>query len=122
MIWRTRKARMRVPASISLPFKSINVLLLRSRPQDWWSSRALWSRSIKGKLLFIQSTTLVIAYLIKYKGMSFLHALRFVKSKRPQVCPNLGFELQLKAYEKTHHTTGNQMLFTIKKKERKELP
>jgi hypothetical protein len=32
------------------------------------------------------------------KGMSFLEALRLLKSKRPQVCPNLGFELQLKSY------------------------
>lgn len=30
--------------------------------------------------------------------MSFLEALKFTKSKRPEVCPNLGFELQLKKY------------------------
>jgi hypothetical protein len=30
--------------------------------------------------------------------MGFMQALKFLKSKRPQVCPNLGFELQLKAY------------------------
>jgi protein-tyrosine phosphatase len=42
----------------------------------------------------------VIAYLIKYRYMSFLAALKLLKSRRPQVCPNLGFELQLKAYER----------------------
>lgn len=45
-----------------------------------------------------QSPTLVIAYLIKYKHMTFHDALKLLKSKRPQVCPNLGFELQLKSY------------------------
>jgi hypothetical protein len=30
--------------------------------------------------------------------MTFLEALKYTKSKRPEVCPNLGFELQLKKY------------------------
>lgn len=30
--------------------------------------------------------------------MTFLEALRFTKSARPEICPNLGFELQLKKY------------------------
>jgi hypothetical protein len=54
--------------------------------------------------------------------MTFLQALKFLKSKRPQICPNLGFELQLKAYEKTHHSTGNIFVLTRKKQEKKELP
>jgi hypothetical protein len=32
--------------------------------------------------------------------MSFKEALRHCKTRRPQICPNLGFELQLKAYGK----------------------
>ena len=32
--------------------------------------------------------------------MSFKEALKYCKDKRPQICPNLGFELQLKEYEK----------------------
>lgn len=31
--------------------------------------------------------------------MNFKDALKHCKAKRPQVCPNLGFELQLKNYE-----------------------
>jgi len=42
----------------------------------------------------------VIAYLIRYQRMTFKEALRYAKNKRPQICPNLGFELQLKDYEK----------------------
>jgi hypothetical protein len=45
-----------------------------------------------------QSSTLVIAYLIKKQKMNFINALKLVKSKRYQICPNLGFELQLKSY------------------------
>lgn len=64
----------------------------------------------------------MIAYLIKFKGMGFLQALKFLKTKRPQVCPNLGFELQLKSYEKVHHNSGNIFVLTSKKREKKELP
>lgn len=53
--------------------------------------------------------------------MGFLQALKFLKSKRPQVCPNLGFEMQLKAFEKSH-SIGNTFIFAQKKKEKKELP
>jgi serine/threonine/tyrosine-interacting protein len=67
----------------------------------------------------MQSSTLVIAYLIKFKSMTFLNALKLCKSKRPHVCPNLGFELQLKAYEKMLQTS---LLVEQKKKLSKELP
>lgn len=33
------------------------------------------------------------------KKMSFHQGLNFVRKKRSVVCPNLGFELQLKKYE-----------------------
>jgi hypothetical protein len=54
--------------------------------------------------------------------MTFLHALKLLKSKRPQVCPNLGFELQLKAYEKNHSTPSQTFMLNPKKKEREQLP
>lgn len=62
----------------------------------------------------------MIAYLIKYKNMTFLDALRFLKSKRPQVCPNLGFELQLKIYEKNQTEVANIFLLTHKKKSKNQ--
>ena len=48
----------------------------------------------------MQSATLVIAYIMKKKKMSFREAIRIVRKKRKNVCPNLGFERQLKEYEK----------------------
>jgi protein-tyrosine phosphatase len=48
----------------------------------------------------LKSPSLVIAYLIRYHQLSFKGALQLCKEKRPSICPNLGFELQLKAYEK----------------------
>lgn len=36
--------------------------------------------------------------------MDFISALKLTKTKRPVVCPNLGFELQLKSYEKLLNT------------------
>ena len=47
----------------------------------------------------MKSATIVIAYFMKFRGMSFMTALKFVKGKRKEVCPNLGFERQLKKYE-----------------------
>jgi protein-tyrosine phosphatase len=47
----------------------------------------------------MQSSTLVIAYLMKKKGIGFKEAIAFVRQARPNVCPNLGFERQLKDYE-----------------------
>jgi hypothetical protein len=54
--------------------------------------------------------------------MGFLEALNFLKAKRPGVCPNLGFELQLKAYEKSHASAARTFILLTKKKARKELP
>ena len=47
-----------------------------------------------------RSTSCVIAYMIKYMGYSTLGALDFIKKKRPQVMPNIGFLQQLTNYEK----------------------
>lgn len=48
-----------------------------------------------------RSTTLTIAYLIKYHGMSYPDALMFVKTRRLQTEPNDIFKLQLQEFAKT---------------------
>ena len=47
----------------------------------------------------IQSATLVIAYYMKKYQQAFAPAIKHVRSCRPNICPNLGFELQLKHYQ-----------------------
>ena len=47
-----------------------------------------------------RSATIVIAYLMWIQKMKFNDALYFVKSKRPIVYPNDGFQKQLKIFEK----------------------
>lgn len=42
---------------------------------------------------------MIIAYLMKKKCWGFKEAISFVRQARPNVCPNLGFERQLKEYE-----------------------
>ena len=48
-----------------------------------------------------RSSSCVIAYLMKEKGMSLYEALNFTKSKRFIVEPNFGFMRQLQEYEKS---------------------
>ena len=45
-----------------------------------------------------RSATVVCAYLIATTSMTSKEAIDFVISKRPIVCPNLGFRLQLETY------------------------
>jgi protein-tyrosine phosphatase len=47
-----------------------------------------------------RSPTIVIAYLMNKRNLSFDDALGYVSSKRPCICPNLGFILALKEYDK----------------------
>lgn len=47
-----------------------------------------------------RSTSLVLAYLMKYKNMSLKNAYDFVASRRPCIRPNPGFWRQLLDYEK----------------------
>ena len=47
-----------------------------------------------------RSATIVIAYLMWTKKWKFEEAFIYVKSKRPIVCPNDGFQQQLKMFEK----------------------
>lgn len=51
-----------------------------------------------------QSAAFVIAYLIKFHRMSFLSALKFVRKRRKEICPNLNFEYQLKKYDLKIHS------------------
>ena len=47
-----------------------------------------------------RSTSIIIAYLMKYKKMNFNKSFELIKEKRGKIQPNSGFILQLKAYEK----------------------
>jgi len=46
-----------------------------------------------------RSGSMVIAYLMKYRKMSYDAALKFVKRKRSKVCPNEAFEKQLRKFK-----------------------
>ena len=56
-------------------------------------------RSFQSIFFLIQSATLVIAFLMRKNQIGFKPAINIVRSKRVGVCPNLGFEMQLKKYE-----------------------
>ena len=86
-------------------YKDVNQGLYRLK--DYRSISSLRCRSLKSISQVIQSATIVIAYLIKYKGMGFSQALKFLKTKRAQVCPNLGFQLQLKNYQALNNYSQN---------------
>ncbi|KAF8227731.1 phosphatases II [Tricholoma matsutake] len=45
-----------------------------------------------------RSPTVVAAYLMKTRKMGHLNAIRFIKAKRPIVCPNHGFVRQLEVF------------------------
>ena len=47
-----------------------------------------------------RSSTVVLAYLMRHRGMSFEDALALAQEKRPRVKPNAGFVAQLQRYEK----------------------
>lgn len=47
-----------------------------------------------------RSTSIVAAYLIKYKKMTTEEALKFIKEKRTQIDPNPSYLSQLKEFEK----------------------
>ena len=46
-----------------------------------------------------RSSSILLAYLIKYKGMSVDEALKLAKEQRPKINPNPGFLKQLREYE-----------------------
>ncbi|PNX93984.1 dual specificity protein phosphatase 1, partial [Trifolium pratense] len=47
------------------------------------------------------SVTIIVAYLMKSRGMSLSEALEHVKNKRPRAAPNRGFIRQLEDFEKS---------------------
>jgi protein-tyrosine phosphatase len=49
---------------------------------------------------FSRSPSVAIAYLIRYRKLSFDQALQVVKRQRSCACPNKGFEKQLRNFEK----------------------
>ena len=51
-----------------------------------------------------RSATIVLAHLMKQKGMSLNDAFAYLRSKRPSSFPNPGFMIQLKTYE---YSLGN---------------
>jgi protein-tyrosine phosphatase len=46
-----------------------------------------------------RSASIVIAYLMKNRNLTFDSAYKFVKEKRTKIQPNPGFIAQLRAYE-----------------------
>ena len=48
-----------------------------------------------------RSSTIVLAHLMKKKGMSLNDAFAYLRSKRPSSFPNPGFMIQLKTYEES---------------------
>ncbi|XP_052208502.1 dual specificity protein phosphatase 1 isoform X2 [Diospyros lotus] len=48
-----------------------------------------------------RSVTIVVAYLMKRRGMSLSEALEHVRSKRPLASPNSGFMLHLRNFEES---------------------
>nr|KAG5704062.1 hypothetical protein BaRGS_017566 [Batillaria attramentaria] len=46
-----------------------------------------------------RSATIVLAYLMKAKGLSLNDAFTYLRSKRPSSFPNSGFMIQLKTFE-----------------------
>lgn len=61
-----------------------------------------------------RSTTITIAYLMKYENMNLKEALIFVKERRPIICPNRNFLFKLSEYERkiyySHKTTFQEAI------------
>ena len=47
-----------------------------------------------------RSASIVIAYLMKEKSLTLDESLKLLREKRPCVCPNMGFFVQLRSFEK----------------------
>lgn len=54
-----------------------------------------------------RSVTIVLAYLIKKRGMTLSQALEYVRRKRPQASPNAGFVKQLQDFEQSLQAQGH---------------
>lgn len=53
-----------------------------------------------------RSSTLVIAYYVKYKNMSVVEATKYVRQKRHQISPNYSFQRELKTFENDPKTSN----------------
>lgn len=93
-----QKAKILKHILINLFLQSIEVYDGIFRTQLGWSARSLCCRSITSTCLLIKSATLILAYLMCKNKISFKAAINLLKAKRAGVCPNLGFEMQLKKY------------------------
>jgi hypothetical protein len=51
-----------------------------------------------------RSSTVVIAYLIRYAGMELYHAWNVVYKARPIIRPNIGFAAALQQYERQNRS------------------
>uniref|UniRef100_A0A6B2LJQ5 protein-tyrosine-phosphatase n=1 Tax=Arcella intermedia TaxID=1963864 RepID=A0A6B2LJQ5_9EUKA len=60
-----------------------------------------------------RSATMVIAFLIKIQNMTLPNALKFLKTKRPEVEPNHGFLYQLFSYEKSLYVDRDSTPFFL---------
>lgn len=60
----------------------------------------LFCRNFKSIVPLTQSATLIISYLMRKNKWSFKDTISEVRRHRPKVLPNLGFERQLKLYER----------------------
>ncbi|CAI8607607.1 unnamed protein product [Vicia faba] len=56
---------------------------------------------IGSKLFLPSSVTIIVAYLMKSRGMKLSEAPQHVKNKRPKTAPNRGFIRQLEDFEKS---------------------
>ena len=54
-----------------------------------------------------RSTSILIAYMVKYMGYNVKKAMEFIQSKRKQIKPNYGFIKQLYAYERYLNSLKN---------------
>ena len=63
----------------------------------------------------VQSATLVISYLMRKHQWGFKQAIAEVRRFRPEVLPNLGFERQLKEYEKELNSSKTVLRKNISK-------
>ena len=54
---------------------------------------------------------------MRKNGWNFKRAIEFVRSKRSVICPNLGFEMQLKEYERSSTRRSNSTKSTVLKME-----
>lgn len=66
-----------------------------------------------------RSATIIVAYLMQEKHMTFMEAMQHVRRRRPIACPNFGFQRQLMDFEKALRRKNKEHFTPQKEKERK---